>query len=238
MGGSSRRQPAQAGFTLIELMVVVAIIGLLAALGIAGFKHFEARSRQAECRTNMKAIFTAQRSYFGDKQMYLEEANIVGFGPEMNNRYSYYLGPVAGVETRPPAGPVTTTTGADSYCAEFSGQQAITLDESKWGAASWALTLPTSLATRVPNSGGQTKALSTVGVDSSLGACCPQGQCDFLAACQGNVDTDNVTDIWSISSQGSGGMGSTVTCPIGGSTWNVETFGAGEPVNDCNDAAL
>ncbi|MHB1845973.1 MAG: prepilin-type N-terminal cleavage/methylation domain-containing protein [Deltaproteobacteria bacterium] len=225
------------GFTLIELMIVVAIIGILAALAIPNFIKFQARSRQAECRTNMKSIFTAEKSYFGDKQQYLEEANIVGFSPEMNNRYSYYLGPAAGLETRPVTGPVTETTGSDSYCTQFGGQQVITLDESKWGAATWATTVPGAFATRTVNAGGQTTVLSAVGVASSLGACCPQGQCDFLAACQGNIDNDSTTDIWSISSQGSGGVGSTVTCPIGGGSTSTGAFAEGEPVNECNDVA-
>ncbi|HUB05461.1 MAG TPA: prepilin-type N-terminal cleavage/methylation domain-containing protein, partial [Myxococcales bacterium] len=224
------------GFTLIELMIVVAIIGLLAALAIPNFIKFQARSRRSEGITNSKAIFTAQKSYFGDKQAYIEEANIVGFEPEMNNRYSYYLGPCAGTETRPVAGAVATTTGADGYCATNSGQQCITLDESKWGAAAWAVTLPVAFATRVVNVGGQATATTAVGVVSSVGACCPQGQCDFLAAAQGNIDNDNTTDIISIGSQGSGGAGTAaVACPIGGGTTSVPPFAEGEPVVECDD---
>ena len=229
---------AQRGFTLIELMVVVAIVGLLAALAITSFRHFQARARQAECKTNLKSVFTAQKSYFGDKQMYLEEFNIIGFAPEMGNRFSYYGGPITGTELRPQTGQVSISNGTDGYCGQFLGQQLITLDESKWGAASWAATLPTAFATRSANPGGQSTLSTSVGVVSSLGACCPQGQCDFLAACQGNIDEDDTTDIWSMSSQGSGGVSSTVTCPIGGGKTTTGAFAAGEPVNECNDAAL
>src|ERR1700678_400737 len=62
---------AKNGFTLIELMIVVAIIGLLAALAIPNFLKFQARSKQAEARTNLKSYYTANKSYYGDKQMYL-----------------------------------------------------------------------------------------------------------------------------------------------------------------------
>ncbi|HUB05462.1 MAG TPA: prepilin-type N-terminal cleavage/methylation domain-containing protein [Myxococcales bacterium] len=226
----------QRGFTLLELMTVVAIVGLLAALAIPNFMRFLSRSRRSEAATNTKAIFTAQKSYFGNNQAYIEEADVVGFEPEMNNRYSYYLGPCAGTETRPLVGAVTTTSGADGYCPTNSGQQCVTLDESKWGAAAWAVTVPVAFATRVINAGGQATALSAVGVVSSVGPCCPQGQCDFLAAAQGNIDNDTTTDVISISSQGSGGVGTAaVACPIGGGTTSVAPFAEGEPVVECDD---
>ncbi|RYZ36388.1 MAG: prepilin-type N-terminal cleavage/methylation domain-containing protein [Myxococcaceae bacterium] len=52
------------GFTLIELMIVVAIIGILAAIAIPNFIRFQAKSKQSEAKTNLKAIFTAQKAYF------------------------------------------------------------------------------------------------------------------------------------------------------------------------------
>ena len=51
------------GFTLIELMIVVAIIGILAAIAIPNFLKFQAKSKQSEAKTNLGAIFTGQISY-------------------------------------------------------------------------------------------------------------------------------------------------------------------------------
>ena len=46
------------GFTLIELMIVVAIVGILAAIAIPNFLNYQAKSQQAEAKANLGAIFT------------------------------------------------------------------------------------------------------------------------------------------------------------------------------------
>ena len=79
------------GFTLIELMIAVAIIGILAALAIPNFIRFQARSKQAEARANLKALFTAEKSYFAAHDAYSSKVLDVGFSPERNNRYAYLL---------------------------------------------------------------------------------------------------------------------------------------------------
>ncbi|WP_425334913.1 type IV pilin protein [Myxococcus stipitatus] len=79
------------GFTLIELMIVVAIIGILAAIAIPNFIRFQAKSKQSEAKTNLKAIFTAQKAYFGEKDKYVTDFKVVGFDPEPGNRYTYAI---------------------------------------------------------------------------------------------------------------------------------------------------
>ena len=78
------------GFTLIELMIVVAIIGILAAIAIPNFLKFQAKSKQSEAKTNLGAIFTGQLSFFGEQNAY-GLFNQINWSPSGTPRYHYTL---------------------------------------------------------------------------------------------------------------------------------------------------
>src|SRR5919108_1694121 len=79
------------GFTLIELMIVVAIIGIIAAIAIPNFIKFQARSKQSEVKANLKAMFTAEKAFFQEKDRYSSLIGELPFAPERNNRYAYFF---------------------------------------------------------------------------------------------------------------------------------------------------
>ena len=58
------------GFTLIELMIVIAIIGILAAIAIPQFSAYRKRSFNAAAESDLKNATTAQEAYFVDEQVY------------------------------------------------------------------------------------------------------------------------------------------------------------------------
>jgi type IV pilus assembly protein PilA len=79
------------GFTLIELMIVVAIIGILAAIAIPNFLKFQAKSKQSEAKANLGAIFTGEVAYFGENNVYGNFAQI-NWSPSGTPRYRFALG--------------------------------------------------------------------------------------------------------------------------------------------------
>jgi prepilin-type N-terminal cleavage/methylation domain-containing protein len=60
----------QRGFTLLEMMIVVAIIAILAMLLIPNFTHARAQAQTAACESNLRAIGTAMELYYTDNQSY------------------------------------------------------------------------------------------------------------------------------------------------------------------------
>ena len=65
------------GFTLIELMIVIAIIGILAAIAIPQFSAYRTRSYNSAAQADLRNAATAQEAYFVDENTYCSTTGVL-----------------------------------------------------------------------------------------------------------------------------------------------------------------
>lgn len=115
------------GFTLIELMVSVAIIGILVALATGSFLSYQAKVKQAEAKTNLGAIGELALAYKAEYDTYVTNWTGIGWQPKGNTRYRYWYNrtDAANTPTLPEAGINYTDPGSaagnDTFTASAEG---------------------------------------------------------------------------------------------------------------------
>lgn len=228
------------GFTLIELMVTVAIVGVLGTLAIPNYLRFQARAKQSEAKTNLRAIYTAEKLVFQETSTYAcgfqgQSAScraVLNWSPERGNRYAYSLvATPANWQTRltagltPPAsGTVYDGIGGDVFGARmaFSGGGNVSVSGKQVlasGAADAVTFSPAAGVTAPPSAAAYVAG--------------PRGSFSVVAV--GNIDSEtNGIDKWFISSEAA-----TVTAGncVNGSDLNVAPGVPGSLYDDvvCNN---
>ena len=120
----------ESGFTLIELMIVISIVGLLSSVAIPNYMRFQMKTKSTEAKSSLAAIRTAEESYFAEYGRYapatpnpvavpgtskevFSPANVgfqrLGFSPEGMVYFSYAIA----VPPAPNANSFSADAGAD-----------------------------------------------------------------------------------------------------------------------------
>ena len=190
----------QNGFTLVELMVVVAIIGLLSAVAIPNFKKYQAKAKTSEAKLQLSAMYTAMQSWYSDFDNYGNCLNLMGFDPIVERLSRYYaVGfPIAGTS---PGNVLSIANGAPAACVATStfndgavaGPTASSTNTSTYGAGKAMAGTAALLAVAVAAANIPVTGVDVLGVPTTT---------TFTGGAIGYIDASKLTpttaDAWTI----------------------------------------
>ena len=122
-----KRMKNEGGFSLVELMTAVGIIGVMSSVAVPKYQKFRANAAQSEAQSSLSSIYTLQQLYFVEKDVYasmklnytgreftgLNSADQLSYSPANNARYKY-----TGLRFKA-TGATTTENGTDSDAVRF-----------------------------------------------------------------------------------------------------------------------
>ncbi len=131
----------QQGFTLIELMIVVAIIGILAAIAIPAYQDYTVRAQVSEGLNLGGGAKTAVTEYYQDRGAWPVNNDQAGLDATPTNIKGKYVKSVAVGA----AGVVTVTYGIDAHATLLAGKTLTLTPTDAGGSVTWACSSAASL---------------------------------------------------------------------------------------------
>jgi prepilin-type N-terminal cleavage/methylation domain-containing protein len=135
----SKMKKGQKGFTLIELMIVVVIIGILAALAIPRFMRATTKAKQSEAKMILKQIYTMQHAYRQEYDAYCcngasatagGSIPVLGIDVMVNARYTYTMVSAANTFTATAAGNLDDDATIDTWTINQLGTLTCTINDA------------------------------------------------------------------------------------------------------------
>ena len=112
-GRRVKRHRRESGFTLIELMIVVAIIGVLSAIAVPSFIRYIKKSKTTEARMHLEKIYNGARAYYYEEFGGIDLALVS------------------------PSFPANQAPTPGVSCCTLTGSERCLPDSSVWGTATW-----------------------------------------------------------------------------------------------------
>lgn len=141
-----RLQKSQKGFTLIELMITVAIVGILAAVALPAYQNYTIRAQVSEGFVLSGGVQTAVVESFAQKGSYPKDLKEIGIDTAPKGKYTKTVNMEDGV--------ITVTYGEDANTKITDGKVVLTPKDDDQGNVHWKCTTDGTLVTKayVPTS--------------------------------------------------------------------------------------
>ncbi|GED42289.1 pilin [Cobetia marina] len=141
----------QAGFTLIELMIVVAIIGILAAIAIPRYQDYTARAQATEALNLASGLKTEVSEYYASEGEFPSVSDLnYSAATDINGTYVLSVDVDGGDGTTAGSGLITATMRSTGVAADLRGKKIYLEPTVNSGAISWACETDASNLAVVP----------------------------------------------------------------------------------------
>ena len=121
---STKKKKRVAGFTLIELMITVGVIGILAAIAYPSYKDYVTRAKRADGKAALLKAQLAQEKYRANNSNYSSDLSVLGFTAAADTKFystdKHYEIAISGT-------PTATTYAINAAPSDFTDSKCETL---------------------------------------------------------------------------------------------------------------